>query len=138
MNYQIKIVCERFGNSPGVAEKHYLMLKKTEFNRAVGIGCSENPPKTVQAKGGKAETQKKPIEENPVNNWICLQSALAVLPLSYPARTLPGAENTGQTSDDDRVTPDSTPLADKLLRLWESASEDLRYELRSVAGVFID
>ena len=46
-----------------------------------------NPPPTVQAKGGNPETQKKPIEENPVNNWVCLQSALADLPLSYPART---------------------------------------------------
>nr|WP_186775842.1 hypothetical protein [Rubripirellula tenax] len=47
----------------------------------------QNPPQTVQAKGGHPETQKKPIEENPVNDWVCLQSALADLPLSYPART---------------------------------------------------
>ena len=50
-----------------------------------------NPPQTVQAKGRNPETQKKPMLENPTNNWVCLASAssdlLTELPESSTMRT---------------------------------------------------
>ena len=50
-----------------------------------------NPPQTVQAKGRNPETQKKPMLENPTNNWVCLASAcsdlLTKLPLLDTFRT---------------------------------------------------
>jgi hypothetical protein len=55
------------------------------------------------------KTQKKPIEENPVNNWECLASALADLPLSYPARVSPAAKNTGRNETAAATTPKTTP-----------------------------
>ena len=92
--YQIKVVCQWFGNSPKVAEKHYLMIKREEAERAVEICTASelektplNPPPTVQDKGGNSGTQKKPPLENPANSWVCLVTALGDLPLSYPART---------------------------------------------------
>ena len=98
-HYPAKDVTSWLGNSPDVANKHYAMTMQASFNRAVTEGAMIvgvttappetplNPPPTVQDNGGNSETRKKPIEENPVNNWECLQSALYDLPLSYPART---------------------------------------------------
>ncbi|EMI55831.1 tyrosine-type recombinase/integrase [Rhodopirellula sallentina] len=43
-----------------------------------------NPPPTVQAKGRNPETQKKPIRENPVNDWVCLASALGGIATKLP------------------------------------------------------
>src|SRR6056297_402049 len=107
-HYPAKDVTSWLGNSPTVANNHYAMVMQESFDRAtvegakiVGVTTTppsssksadetapqktpRNPPLTMQAKGGNPETQKKPIEENPVNNWVCLQSALADLPLATP------------------------------------------------------
>lgn len=114
-HYPAKDVTSWLGNSPDVANKHYAMTMQASFDRAVIDGAKvvgvttapplaerestrssdavdsktpPNPPPTVQDNGGNSATRKKPIEENPVNDWECLQSALADLPISYPARTL--------------------------------------------------
>ncbi len=47
----------------------------------------QNPPQTLRDNGVLNDDTKKADAENPVNNWICLASAISVLPLSYPART---------------------------------------------------
>ena len=61
LGYQIKIVCQWFGNSPKVAETHYLMIKKQDFDRAVSVDCvPQSLPQTVQDSAGKAET-KNPV-----------------------------------------------------------------------------
>lgn len=43
-----------------------------------------NPPQTVQAKGRNPETKKKPMIENPTNNWVCLASACSDLLTKLP------------------------------------------------------
>lgn len=114
-HYPAKDVTSWLGNSPDIANKHYAMTMQASFDRAVADGAKivgvttkattklelsagrslsaegrkapRNPPPALQANGGHPETQEKPIEETPVNNWVCLQSAIADLPLSYPART---------------------------------------------------
>ena len=43
-----------------------------------------NPPQTVQAKGRNPETKKKPMIENPTNNWVCLASAYRDLVTKLP------------------------------------------------------
>ncbi len=46
-----------------------------------------NPPPTVQDKGRQTTPTKKADAKKPLNNWVCLASALGDLSLSYPART---------------------------------------------------
>ncbi len=84
---QIKIVCQWFGNSPQIAENHYLMIKKQDFDRAVAVGCvPQNVPQTVQDSAGRIETEKMGIE-NPMNDAVILVVSQDCLPQSYPART---------------------------------------------------
>ncbi|WP_147871992.1 tyrosine-type recombinase/integrase [Stieleria maiorica] len=98
--YPAKDVTSWLGNSPEVANKHYAMTMQASFDRAVAEGASiagvtcgvpeKVPPKvpqTLQDKPPLNEDTKKADAKNPVNNWECLVSALADLPLSYPART---------------------------------------------------
>ncbi|WP_184305483.1 hypothetical protein [Aporhodopirellula rubra] len=47
----------------------------------------QNPPPTVQDNGRHSGPKKKADSEKPVNNWVCLASALNVLPLDAPTRT---------------------------------------------------
>ncbi|WP_236622168.1 tyrosine-type recombinase/integrase [Novipirellula maiorica] len=112
-HYPCKDVTSWLGNSPAVANKHYAMAMQSSFDRAITNGAKivgvtstppaekkrlsdeevvdsetpPNPPPTVQDKGRESETRNRVDEENPANNWLCLQSALADLPLSCPTRT---------------------------------------------------
>jgi len=115
-NYPAKDVTSWLGNSPSVANKHYAMTLQESFDRAVTQGAkiegvtttpSSTPKVNEQGKGEEVVDSKTPPKtpptlqdnpplnpdtkkadaEKPVNNWICLASAISVLPLSYPART---------------------------------------------------
>jgi hypothetical protein len=102
-HYPAKDVTSWLGNSPDVANKHYVMTMQASFDRAVTDGASitgvtaavggtsekapPNVPPTVQDKGGNPETGETADSENPADNWVCLVKSLADLPLSYPART---------------------------------------------------
>ena len=103
-HYPEKDVTSWLGNSPTVASRHYAMTTQASFDRAAQEGASitgvtaaaetvplkktpQNPPPTVQDKGGNPETEKTVNSENPVNNWVCLAESLADLPLSSPDRT---------------------------------------------------
>ncbi len=108
-HYPAKDVTSWLGNSPDVANKHYAMTMQASFDGAVvdgaviegvtrkpsqvtqsrGILESEVPPKvprTSQDNPPLSKDTKKADAENPVNSRVCLASAIAVLPLSYPAR----------------------------------------------------
>ncbi len=119
--YPAKDVTGWLGNIPAVASKHYAMTMQASFDRAVtdgakiaGVTCgvlSKVPlkvPPTLQDKGVLNDDTKKADAGNPVNNWGCLASALSVLPLSYPARTDPTAENTVLGGSGDGTTTETT------------------------------
>ena len=72
----------------------------------IGLGDIEPIAKSVRSMG---EDTKKADTKNPVNHWECLASALADLPLSYPARVSPTAENTGRNETAAATTPKTTP-----------------------------
>jgi integrase len=124
-HYPTKDVTTWLGNSPVVAAKHYAMTTQASFDRATadgaqlvgitaGVPTGKVPlkvPPTSADMAGNAPLKKKPIEENPVNCWVCLQSAITDLPLSSPGRTSPTAENTGFSEQDQISTPESTPQA---------------------------
>jgi hypothetical protein len=65
-------------------------LTPSQARQSHGVNADEIPPKVPQTLQDNqpldADTEKADAE-NPVNNWICLASAMSVLPLSYPART---------------------------------------------------
>jgi hypothetical protein len=137
------------GNSRTVANNHYAMTMHAGFDRAVVDGAkiggvtttvksttpkssthcegrqdhgalAEKVHRTLQVKGGKVETRKKPIEENPVNNWVCLQSALAVLPLSYPASVL---TEFGKTRDNCEVSEGDTQQCTQVMLQFASVDQ---------------
>lgn len=99
--YPSKDVTSWLGNSPAVAAKHYAMTMQTSFDRATeegaklpgitaGVPTPSAPlkvPQTSTETAGNAEPTKTADEENPVNCWVCLQTAVGGLVLSYPART---------------------------------------------------
>lgn len=92
--FQIKAVCNWLGNSPKVAEKHYLMAMQEEFDRAVSgpsiIGSVSAPqivPQTVQDMSGNPALPDDTVLANPAKDGICLRVSPDALPLSYPART---------------------------------------------------
>ncbi|WP_231743729.1 tyrosine-type recombinase/integrase [Stieleria neptunia] len=113
-HYPAKDVTSWLGNSPDVANKHYAMTMQASFDRAVTdgakiVGVTTTPPDAKPKTGTDAEVvdsknttesttdgagnpplnrdTKKADAKKPVNNWVCLASAISVLPLSYPART---------------------------------------------------
>jgi integrase len=99
-HYPAKDVTSWLGNSPNVANKHYAMTMQASFDRAVtdgakiaGVTCgvlSKVPlkvPQTMQDNLPLSQDTKKVDAENPVDNWVCLASAIGVLPLSCPTRT---------------------------------------------------
>ena len=99
-HYPAKDVTSWLGNSPDVANKHYAMTMQASFDRAItdgavieGVtrkvesGVAKSLPRTLQDNPPLDEDTKKAEQENPENNWVCLQSALADLQLSYPTRT---------------------------------------------------
>jgi len=65
--------------------------ERTEQDEASHGGVLSNvPPKVPQAlqDNRPLDTDTKKAEaEKPVNNWVCLASAISVLPLSCPTRT---------------------------------------------------
>jgi integrase len=100
-NYPTKDVTSWLGNSPAVAQKHYAMTTQASFDRATangaqlvgitaGVPITSAPLKVPRTSADMARNPpltKTADSENPVNCWDCLQSAVAGLPLSYPART---------------------------------------------------
>ncbi|TWU42930.1 hypothetical protein Q31b_19630 [Novipirellula aureliae] len=98
--YPAKDVTSWLGNSPQVANKHYAMTMQASFDRAIAEGAriagvtaavggnlEKVPlkvPQTLQDKGRNPETRKKPKRENPVNNWVCLASALGGIATKLP------------------------------------------------------
>lgn len=127
-HYPTKDVTSWLGNSPAVAAKHYAMTMQTSFERATaegaklpgitaGVPTEKVPlkvPQTSSDMEGNPPLTKTADSENPVNCWVCLQSAVAGLPLYYPARVSPTAENTGFFESPGKSTPENTPQA-KLL-----------------------
>ena len=72
------------------------MVMQSSFDRAItegakitGVTCGvlSKVPQTLQDNLPLIRDAKKADAENPVNNWECLASALAVLPLSCPTWT---------------------------------------------------
>lgn len=105
-HYPAKDVTSWLGNSPDVANRHYAMTMQASFDRAILEGAKiagvtagvpgEVPPKvpqTLQDDAPLNEDTKKADAENPEDNWVCLASAVADLPLSSPARTRKTGEN---------------------------------------------
>lgn len=100
-HYPTKDVTSWLGNSPAVAQRHYAMNTQASFDRATadgaklvgitaGVPAGKVPlkvPPTSADTAGNPPLTKTADEENPGNCWVCLQSAVAVLPFSYPART---------------------------------------------------
>ncbi|WP_168565494.1 hypothetical protein [Crateriforma spongiae] len=99
-HYPAKDVCSWLGSSPNVANKHDAMTMQASFDRAVaadagitGVTCGVprkvplKVPQTMPEKPAQNRDTKKADQENPAKNWGCLQSALAGLSISYPART---------------------------------------------------
>ncbi len=145
-HYPAKDVTSWLGNSPDVANKHYAMTMQASFDRAVIDGAKivgvtttppaapkpasetepqkapRNPPQTVQAKGRNPETQKKPMEQNPVNNWVCLASACGDLATMLP-ETTPNA--TFQVSFQHAVFSgnDRPPQRDRLIQVNKTCSQ---------------
>ncbi|MCM2371853.1 site-specific integrase [Aporhodopirellula aestuarii] len=92
--FQIKAACNWLGNSPRVAEKHYLMAMQQEFDRAVngpsvipGQSAPQIVPQTSLDMGRQAETQRNPVAENTGKVGICLVVSQDALSQNYPART---------------------------------------------------
>jgi hypothetical protein len=124
-HYPTKDVTTWLGNSPAVAQKHYAMNTQASFDRAAadgaqlagitaGVPTGKVPlkvPRTSSDMAGNLPLTKTADSENPVNCWESLQSAVAVLPFSYPARVAPTAENTGFSEPSGNSTPESTPQA---------------------------
>ena len=97
------------------------MVTQASFEQAAADGAklvgitsgvpAGKPPQTSADMAGNPPLKKTADSENPVNCWVCLQSAVAGLPLSYPARVAPTAENAGVSEQDQISTPESTPQA---------------------------
>lgn len=92
--FQIKAICNWLGNSPQVAQKHYLMAMEGEFDRAISgpsvIETAIAPqiaPQTVQDMSGHPALLEDTEFTDPANDGICLLVSPDALPLSYPART---------------------------------------------------
>src|SRR6056297_661138 len=110
-HYPAKDVSSWLGNSPDVANKHYAMTMQASFDRAIAEGARitgvtagvsrKVPPKVPRTSLDDpplSEDTKKANAENPENNWVCLASAVADLPLNYPARTRTSGENQGKNA----------------------------------------
>lgn len=124
-NYPTKDVTSWLGNSPAVAQKHYAMVTQAAFDRATtegakvagvtaGVPAPSAPlkvPPTSADMAGYPPLKKTADEENPVNCWVCLQSAIADLPFSSPGRTSLTAENACSFELYQNSTPESTPQA---------------------------
>ena len=97
-HYPTKDVTSWLGNSPAVAHKHYAMVTQASFDRATADGAKltgvtagvpagkvplKVPPTSADMAGNQPLT-KTADSENPANYWVCLQSAVAVLPFSSP------------------------------------------------------
>lgn len=104
--YPAKDVTSWLGNSPDVANKHSTMTMQARLDRAITDGAviegvtRVTPSQARQSWGGLSKVPQTLLENRPLdadtkkadqgnlaNNWVCLQLALADLPLSYPART---------------------------------------------------
>jgi len=99
-HYPAKDVTGWLGNSPNVANKHYAMTMQASFDRAVTEGAEiagvtsgvlsklpQKLPQTLQDSPPLNADKKKASAENPVNDWACLASAIADLPISSPGWT---------------------------------------------------
>lgn len=161
-HYPAKDVTSWLGNSPSIANRHYLMAMQSSFDRAViegaklagvtsGSGVPKSAPQktphkvpqTLTDKGGNSETRNKPAssesEKTQENSWICLVSALAGLPLRVPpvGQQLT-KENIGQTGAGlESTTQSTTPAAMVAACMSQHLDQQLLHELLQELAVYV-
>jgi len=138
--FQIKAICNWLGNSPQVAEKHYLMAMQEEFDRAISgppvIGRANAPqiaPQTMADTNGNPAIPDDANCRDSVKDAIWLLVSQDALPFSYPARTLPHYGKTrGKHNEAPELTPESTPAIELLSEVWKSLGDELKDKVRKL------